>query len=75
MNAARRWADLICECSPMSIRASKAAVMQGLDEPSLGAAISGQMKYPAVAAMFRSADFVEGPMAFAMKRKPEWKGA
>ena len=75
MSAARRWADLICECSPMSIRASKEAVMQGLDEPSLEAAISGQMKYPAVAAMFRSADFVEGPMAFAMKRKPEWKGA
>ena len=75
MSAARRWADLICECSPMSIRASKEAVMQGLDEPSLEAAISGQMKYAAVAAMFRSADFVEGPMAFAMKRKPEWKGA
>src|SRR5476651_1793582 len=29
--AARRWAGLIGECSPMSIRASKAAVMRGLD--------------------------------------------
>ena len=75
MSAARRWADLVCECSPMSIRASKEAVMRGLDEPSLEAAINGQNQYPAVAAMYRSADFVEGPMAFAMKRKPEWKGA
>src|SRR5580698_643194 len=32
MAAARRWADLICECGPMSIRASKQAVLRGLDE-------------------------------------------
>src|SRR5450631_1042808 len=38
MAAARRWAGLIGECSPMSIRASKSAVMRGLDEPSLQAA-------------------------------------
>src|ERR1700760_1711898 len=31
--AAKRWAGLIGECSPMSIRASKEAVMRGLDEP------------------------------------------
>jgi enoyl-CoA hydratase/carnithine racemase len=72
---ARRWAGLICECSPMSIRASKEAVMKGLDEPTLEAAIKGQIRYPAVAAMFTSADFVEGPMAFAQKRAPNWKGA
>jgi len=75
MAAAKRWAKLICECSPMSIRASKEAVMKGLDEPSLEAALSGQSKYPAVAAMFRSADFVEGPKAFAEKRAPNWTGA
>ncbi len=74
MAAARRWAGLIAECSPMSIRASKAAVLRGLDEPSLEAAIKGQNRYPAVAALFRSEDFVEGPRAFAAKRAPEWKG-
>jgi crotonobetainyl-CoA hydratase len=71
---ARRWASLICECSPMSIRASKSAVMRGLDEPSLEAAIRGQARYEAVAAMIRSEDFVEGPLAFAQKRPPQWKG-
>ena len=72
--AARRWADLIAECSPMSIRASKAAVMNGLDEPTLKDAIAGQNRYPAVAALFRSKDFVEGPLAFSQKRAPAWVG-
>src|SRR6185503_18871586 len=45
MAAAKRWAGLIAECSPMSIRASKAAVMNGLDEPTLQSAISGQNRY------------------------------
>ncbi|HEY7853334.1 MAG TPA: enoyl-CoA hydratase-related protein [Caulobacteraceae bacterium] len=75
MNAARRLAGQIGECSPMSIRASKQAVMQGLDEPSLEAAIRGQGKYPAVAALFRSQDRIEGPKAFAEKRPPRWTGA
>jgi enoyl-CoA hydratase/carnithine racemase len=75
MAAARRWADLICDCSPMSIRASKEAVMKGLDAASLEAAYGGQMAYPAVVAMLHSTDFVEGPMAFAQKRPPNWKGA
>jgi enoyl-CoA hydratase/carnithine racemase len=75
MAAVNRWAALICECSPMSIRASKDAIHRGLDEPTLEAAIKGQGKYPAVVAMFGSADFVEGPMAFAQKRAPKWTGA
>ena len=72
--AARRWATLIGECSPMSIRASKEAVMRGLDEPSLEAALRGQGRYEAVAALFKSEDFVEGPLAFSQKRPPNWKG-
>ena len=58
----------------MSIRASKAAVMKGLDETTLAAAISGQNRYPEVAALFRSEDFVEWPLAFSQKRAPQWKG-
>ena len=74
MAAAKRLAGQIGECSPMSIRASKQAVMQGLDEPTLEAAIRGQNRYEAVAALFRSEDLVEGPRAFAEKRAPHWKG-
>lgn len=73
MAEARKWAQMICECSPMSIRASKQAVMQGLDQ-TLPDAIGGQFKFPAVGALFQSEDFREGPMAFAQKRPPVWKG-
>ncbi|RAK62540.1 enoyl-CoA hydratase-related protein [Phenylobacterium kunshanense] len=74
MDAARAMAKTICELGPMSIRASKEAVYKGLDEPTLEAAIRGQNKYPAVAALFTSEDFKEGPLAFAQKRAPQWKG-
>jgi crotonobetainyl-CoA hydratase len=73
MPAARRWAAQILECSPMSVRASKQAVMQGLELP-LQAAIAGQNQMPAVRALFRSEDFKEGPRAFAQKRAPNWTG-
>ncbi|MFZ5721274.1 MAG: enoyl-CoA hydratase-related protein [Pseudomonadota bacterium] len=74
MRTARDLAKSICELGPMSIRASKEAVYKGLDEASLEAAIRGQNKYPAVAALFTSEDFKEGPLAFAQKRAPQWKG-
>lgn len=74
MAAARRWAETILACSPMSIRASKQTVSKGLEEPTLRAAYDSQMRYPAVAAMLKSEDLIEGPMAFAQKRKPDWKG-
>jgi len=74
MATARRWAAEIMEASPMSVRASKQAVTRGLAEPTLEEALKNQMAYPAVAAMFRSHDFKEGPQAFAQKRKPHWKG-
>ena len=75
VDVAKKWAAQILELSPMSIRASKEAVYKGLEEPTLATAIAGQNKYPAIAAMFRSDDMREGPLAFAQKRKPEWKGA
>ena len=72
--AARRWASVIMEASPMSVRASKQAVYRGLAEATLEDALKNQRDYPAVNAMFKSDDFREGPQAFAQKRKPEWKG-
>jgi len=73
MPVARRWAEEIMACSPMSIRASKEAVLKGLTEPSLQAAIEGQFTYPAVRQLFKSEDFKEGPRAFAQRRAPAWK--
>ncbi len=69
--AAKRWAGLILECSPMAIRASKQSVYKSLDEPTLQAAM--RTTYPAVKANLESQDYVEGPKAFAERRKPEWR--
>ena len=70
MPASKRWAGMILECSPMSVRASKQAVYQGLDKSTLKDAINSD--YPAVEALYKSADFIEGPKAFSEKRTPRW---
>jgi enoyl-CoA hydratase/carnithine racemase len=70
--AARRWAEQICECAPLSIRASKDVVYRSLDSASLQESMAAQ--YASVRAMAQSADFIEGPRAFAEKRKPNWQG-
>jgi enoyl-CoA hydratase/carnithine racemase len=71
MAAAERWAREILECSPLAVRASKQAALQGLARP-LPEAMAG--RYPLVERLFTSEDVVEGPRAFAEKRKPVWKG-
>ena len=70
MSASKRWAEMILECSPMSVRASKQAVYQGLDKSTLKDAINSD--YPAVEALYKSADFIEGPKAFSENRTPRW---
>ena len=72
MPAARRWADQIAECAPLSVRATKQTAMSGLAYGSIEEAMA--QKYEQETAMLRSADFVEGPRAFAEKRKPHWQG-
>jgi len=69
---ARRWAEQICECAPLSIRATKQAALDGLAHGSLEEAM--RARYEAIHAMLKSEDFVEGPRAFAQKRKPRWTG-
>jgi crotonobetainyl-CoA hydratase len=69
--AAERWAGEILECSPLSVRASKEAVFKGLGLPIEHAY---HLVVPGQAAMIQSEDFIEGPKAFAEKRKPNWKG-
>ena len=71
LTAARRWADQILECSPMAVRASKQVARKSLDEPSLEAAMA--RTYPAQQANLNSHDYIEGPRAFAERRKPNWQ--
>jgi crotonobetainyl-CoA hydratase len=72
MGRAKEWAAMILACSPMSIRATKEAAMMGFEEGGIRAAYEGS--YPAVTAMVKSEDFIEGPLAFSEKRSPNWSG-
>jgi enoyl-CoA hydratase/carnithine racemase len=68
---ARRWAAQILECAPLSVRASKQAAYEGLE---LGLREAMARPYDELRRMVKSADFVEGPKAFAEKRPPRWQG-
>ncbi len=72
METAKKWAGMILECAPLSVRATKEAAMQGLNQADYKDAFEG--KYQAVYDMFKSEDLMEGPKAFAEKRKPNWQG-
>ncbi len=71
MERALSWAQEIMACAPLSVRATKEAALGGLDRP-LEEAMG--MRFEAFKTLFGSEDFVEGPRAFAEKRKPDWKG-
>jgi enoyl-CoA hydratase/carnithine racemase len=71
MATAERWANDILRCSPLSIQTSKEVALKGLDM-SLEEALNTE--FPAIYKLFTSEDAVEGPLAFAQKRPPQWKG-
>jgi crotonobetainyl-CoA hydratase len=59
-------------CAPLSLRATKQMMLDGLSAGSLKMAF--EARYPALDDMLTSADAREGPRAFIEKRKPVWQG-
>ena len=72
MPTAERWANEILEVAPLSARASKQMAMDGIAWP-LDIALS--RTYSEHRNARESDDVVEGPRAFAEKRRPNWTGA
>lgn len=71
METALGWAHEIAALSPLAVRATKEAAAKGLHLP-LDEAIA--TSFPGRDTLRASADFIEGPRAFAEKRKPMWTG-
>jgi enoyl-CoA hydratase/carnithine racemase len=72
MATAERWANEILECAPIAVRMTKEAVLKGLPlfVDDAIARDNAEVK-PRIRA---SEDYLEGPRAFAEKRKPVWTG-
>ena len=72
MTAAVALAKEILACAPLAVQASKQVMLQSLSTPDLKKAMKA--RYEAAEHMLKSQDAVEGPLAFAEKRKPVWLG-
>jgi enoyl-CoA hydratase/carnithine racemase len=70
---ARAHAAEILAAAPLAVRASKHAMLRGLEHAALQDAIAEQDHLPTVIAMRASEDALEGPQAFAQKRAPKWR--
>ena len=69
---ARELAEDILACAPLAVMASKQVMLQSLTKADLADAM--HENYPILQQMLASNDAIEGPKAFAEKRKPKWTG-
>lgn len=72
ISAAERWAQEILECSPLLLQLTKEAARDGYGlhvDDAIGR--DWERRIPR---MLASEDYVEGPRAFAEKRRPAWSG-
>jgi E-phenylitaconyl-CoA hydratase len=71
MPKAMELADLICQNGPVAVRLAKEAACRGYDMTlEQGLALEQKLSDE----VWRTEDSREGPVAFAQKRKPEYKG-
>src|SRR3954454_5811870 len=70
--AAERWAGAMLECSPLLLALTKEAAQAGFGLP-VDEAIARDWD-DRIPRMLASADYIEGPKAFAEKRPPAWTG-
>jgi enoyl-CoA hydratase/carnithine racemase len=71
MAKARELAEKICENGPLAVRAAKEAALLGSELP-IEDGLKQELEFSRPVLM--SEDAREGPLAFAQKRKPEYKG-
>jgi E-phenylitaconyl-CoA hydratase len=70
MPAALKYAEAILQNAPLAVRAAKEAIVRGLSMPLE----EGLRLEPVIQSyLLQSQDAIEGPKAFAEKRKPVWK--
>jgi crotonobetainyl-CoA hydratase len=72
MSSARTLAMEILKCAPLAVQASKQVMLQSLATPDLKKTM--KTRYELAEEMLKSQDAIEGPRAFAEKRKPIWTG-
>ncbi len=71
MTAAVGLAERIADNAPLAVRWSKKVMVESADLPE---SEGWKLNSEAIGVVFTSADAMEGPAAFAEKRKPNWQG-
>ena len=73
MAAVSRWVEEIMQCSPVAVQAAKQVAKTSLDLDQ-DTALNRMDTLDRVRALRHSEDYIEGPRAFAEKKKPVWTG-